>query len=80
MTKIRRKLPGDLVAQLQVLLKQCRTPRETRRVQVILLYAQHGWGYEQVAAATGYAPSYVSELQTAFFRGKRPSDQHWVEA
>jgi transposase len=68
MAKIRRKLPEGILEQLQSLLKQCRNERETRRVQVILLYVQHGWGYEQVAEATGYSVSYVAALQTAFFQ------------
>ena len=68
MAQIRRTLPVDLVPQLQALLKQCRTPKEARRVQAILLYAQHGWGCKPVAAATGLSPAYVSALQTAFFR------------
>ena len=68
MAKIRRKIPEGLVERLEALLKECRKERETRRVQVILLYAKHGWGYEQVAAATGYSPLRVRDLQTAFFR------------
>lgn len=68
MRAIRRKLPPDLEERMEALLKQCRNQRETRRVQVILLLSKHRWGYDEIAGATGYAPTTVRDLQTAFFR------------
>lgn len=68
MGSIRRKIPEDLQARMEALLKQCRNERETRRVQVILLLAKHRWDYAQIAAATGYAPTTVRDLQMKFFR------------
>ena len=68
MTSIRRKLPEDLEERMIKLLGQCRNDRETRRVQVILLLAQHRWNYDQIAQSTGYAPTTVRDIQTRFFR------------
>jgi transposase len=68
MASIRRKLPEDLEQRMRNLLGQCRNNKETRRVQVILLLAQHRWGYEQIAKSTGYAPTTVRDIQTRFFR------------
>jgi transposase len=68
MASIRRKLPEDLEQRMRSLLGQCRNNKETRRVQVILLLAQHRWGYEQIAKSTGYAATTVRDIQTRFFR------------
>ena len=68
MARSRRTLPEGLEEQMQQLLKQCQNDRETRRVQVILLLARHNWNHDQIAAATGYAPTTVRDIQTAFFR------------
>lgn len=53
---------------MQALLKECRNEKETRRVQVILLLAKHRWNIDQIAQATGYAPTTVRDLQVKFFR------------